>query len=190
VLELTERVGGGPLFTLGGTYDRVSHRMAATISAWAPTPELRHTLTSLGVRFSNYEGPSSIQSALIDCCVERRIAAASLWGHVPHYVSGTPNPKVVQALLQHLSALLGLQVDLGPLDVAARELDEQIEQALQGREDVQAYVSQIEAHAADEWQAIVPWEGTPGPLQSAESIIEELDTFLRELREDDEGATE
>jgi proteasome assembly chaperone (PAC2) family protein len=84
VLDLAERLGGSPVFALGSTYDRVSHRGPAQVSAWSPTAEIRHTLETMGVRFSAYEGPSGIQSALKERCRERGLPAASLWGHAPH----------------------------------------------------------------------------------------------------------
>ena len=54
------------LATLGGTYDAVSHHGAVQVTGIGTTPRLRHTLEGLGVSFSQYQGPSSVQTALLD----------------------------------------------------------------------------------------------------------------------------
>ncbi len=181
LLGLAERLGAGPVVSLGGTYDRVSHRGPPSVSGWSPTAELRQQMARMGLQFTGYQGPSSIHSALMEACRERGTAAASLWGHAPHYVSGVANPKVANALLEHLAALLGLELELGALGSAARELEAQIEQALLGRSDLSDYVRGISAAASNPRAEPAP-EGVP----SAESIVEDLEAFLRQLREDDE----
>jgi len=181
VLDLAERLQVGPLVSLGGTYDRVSHRGAATVSGWSPTPELRHSLASLGVRFTNYEGPSSIQAALMEACTRRGIAGASLWGHAPHYVSGIANPKVAHTVLLRLVELLGLQVDLDALAVAGRDMEAQIEQVLLGRQDLSDYVLGLQMHPYE-----TPETSGQDALPSTQSIVEDLEAFLRQLESDDD----
>jgi hypothetical protein len=148
-------------------------------------------LGQLGLRFNTYQGPSSIQSALMEACAKRAVPAASLWGHAPHYVSGAPNPKVAHALLERLRVLLDLDVDLTPLEVAGRDLEAQIEQALLGRDDLRNYVRRLEepiAEPAQESDSASSAEESAGPvsLPSAESIIDDLESLLRQIREDDE----
>ena len=93
------------MIALGGTYDAVSHRGQVSLSGHATSPELeRAAWTSFGITGSSYEGPSSVQSALLEACRERNIGAASLWGHAPHYVRAAPNPKVSHAMLQRAAA--------------------------------------------------------------------------------------
>jgi proteasome assembly chaperone (PAC2) family protein len=191
ILELAERVQASGIFSLGGTYDEVSHRGDATVTGWSPAPEMRERLGQLGLRFNTYQGPSSIQSALMEACAKRAVPAASLWGHAPHYVSGAPNPKVAHALLERLRVLLDLDVDLTPLEVAGRDLEAQIEQALLGRDDLRNYVRRLEepiAEPAQESDSASSAEESAGPvsLPSAESIIDDLESLLRQIREDDE----
>jgi proteasome assembly chaperone (PAC2) family protein len=180
VVELAAQLHAGPVLTLGGTYDRVSHRGPATISGWSPTPELRHSLASMGVRFTSYEGPSSIQSAVLEGCARRELPSASLWGHAPHYVTGVANVKVAYTLLERLAELLGLAVELEPLSAAGQQLEVQIEQALAGRSDLQDYVRSLEARMPED-------DDDPA---SAERIIEGVESFLRELDEDDDEGEE
>ena len=189
LLDLAESLDGSPLFTLGGTYDRVSHRGDARVSAWSPTMELRHVLARMEVPFSAYEGPTSIQTALVEGCRRRGLPCASLWGHAPHYVTGVPNPKVVHALLRRLAALLGLDVDLTALAAAGDELETQIEQALRGRDDLLDYVRRLDAGGAPDWEPGLSATPSPAEAPSTERIINDLETLLRRLDEDDEDDT-
>src|SRR5207237_3738968 len=107
VLGVATRLEVTQVLALGGTYDAVSHRGGVSLSGSATTPRLTERLQELGIGATQYEGPSSVQSALLDACRERGIAAASLWGHAPHYVRTAPNPKVTHALLGALRALIG-----------------------------------------------------------------------------------
>jgi hypothetical protein len=94
---------------------------------------------------------------------------------------------VVHALLQRLVGLAGLSVDLGALATAGAELEAQIEQALQGRDDLQEYVRQLEATTTERWNPLIAEqpEPTPGSTPSAESIIDDLESFLRQLDDDE-----
>src|SRR5205823_6947089 len=71
VIDLAERCGVSLLVTLGGTYDAVSHHGEPTVSGIGSTPRLRHTLEAMGVSFSQYQGPSSVQTALLDAARRR-----------------------------------------------------------------------------------------------------------------------
>ena len=83
ILDLAGRLGVSQMIALGGTYDAVSHRGQVSLSGHATSPELRERLAEFGITASSYEGPSSVQSALLEACREKDILAASLWGHAP-----------------------------------------------------------------------------------------------------------
>ena len=127
VLGLAKRLDVQQVVTLGGTYDAVSHRGRVSLSGNGTTPELHERLESLGIGGSSYEGPSSVQSALIERCREQNIGAASLWGHAPHYVRAAPNPKVSHAMLNALRILIDVDVDLasGRVTVAGHGFDDE-----------------------------------------------------------------
>jgi hypothetical protein len=99
-----------------------------------------------------------------------------------------PNSKVVHAVLQRLAALVGLSVDLGGLVTAGAELEAQIEQALQGRDDLQEYLRQLEAAGSERWDPLAVQQDEPssGEAPSTESIIDDLESFHRQLNDDEE----
>ena len=119
VIDLAERLDVSQVIALGGTYDAVSHRGQVSLSGHATSPELKEP-SRVRDHPSSYEGPSSVQSALLEACREQNLLAASLWGHAPHYVRAAPNPKVSHAMLRVLKTLLGVDLDLTELRSPAK----------------------------------------------------------------------
>jgi proteasome assembly chaperone (PAC2) family protein len=109
-------------------------------------------------------------------CQQAGIPSASLWAAVPHYVAAAPNPKAALALVRRLEGLVGVAVDASELETAAGDYERQVNLAVQGDPDVQAFVEQLEQAAGS--------AGEPGTLPSGESIARDLQRFLRQRGSD------
>lgn len=190
VLGLSERCGVTQVVALGGTYDAVPHRGPVQLSGHGTTPDLRQTLERLGVSLSTYEGPSSVQSALLDACQRRGLPAASLWGHAPHYVRAAPNLKVSHAVLQTLRGWLEIDIDLAELGAASRQLEERVDTAIGENPQLQEYVRQLgvdldQPTPAPPAESIDVHYTRPDPAD----VLRELEELLRRHGEErDEGA--
>ncbi|HYU20203.1 MAG TPA: PAC2 family protein [Chloroflexota bacterium] len=181
VLELAERCEVSQVVTLGGTYDAVPHRGPVQLSGHATTPELRRLFDRLGISQSSYEGPSSVQSALLEACQRRGLAAASLWGHAPHYVRAVPNLKVSHAVLKTLRAWLELEVDLAELHEAGRQLEARVDDAIAENPELQEYVRELGV-SLDQPAEPLPAEGAldlPMKRPDPAELLRELDELLR-----------
>lgn len=207
VLTVAMRLGVRRLVTLGGTYDSVVHAYAPVISGAASTPELRRRLEQLDVHGSGYQGPSSIQSALQAVFAERGLPAMSLWGHAPHYVQGVANVKVAAGILYKLGQALEIPFDLSALAAAAVRLDRRVDQLLRQNPELASYVDQLKDRLRAEGH-----EGSPSDISdlfddelpvgyldpedqppdserempNPESVVQELEDFLRRQRPADE----
>ncbi len=188
VMDLAERCEVSTIVALGGTFDAVAHRGRVTLSGHATTPELRRELENLDVSFSTYEGPSSVQSALLEACQRRGLPAASLWGHAPHYVRAAPNLKVSHAVLEALRSWLEIDVDLAELRVAGQQLEARVDAAMAENPELREYVEQLGVilEPADE----SPSDGSldlqitrPDPAE----VMRELEELLRRNQEKNEG---
>jgi proteasome assembly chaperone (PAC2) family protein len=144
ILNLAARLEVSQVIALGGTYDAVSHRGPVSLSGNATTTDLREALEGFGITSSSYEGPSSVQSALLDACKDRDLKAASLWGHAPHYVRSAPNPKVSFAMLRVLRTFLGVELDLTELEVAGEALEAKVDAAMRENPELRDYVEQLD----------------------------------------------
>lgn len=194
VLDLAQRCGVTLLVTLGGTYDAVSHHGEVQVSGIGSTPRLRQTLQSIDVNFSQYQGPSSVQTALLEAARRRGVPGASLWGHAPHYIQAVPNVKVCQGVLSKLGALVGLSLDLEELKGASRALEARVDEALAGNEELLSYVQRLDAGLVDDEPAEealeLTQEETPREMPSSDIVLRELEEFLRQNQRESRASDE
>jgi proteasome assembly chaperone (PAC2) family protein len=188
ILDLAGRLGVTQMIALGGTYDAVSHRGQVSMSGHATSPDLRDALAEFGITASSYEGPSSVQSALLEACREKNLLAASLWGHAPHYVRAAPNPKVSHAMLRVLKTLLGVDLDLTELEVAGEALESKVDAAMLENPELRDYVEQLDIveepvrePTVEELMADLPLS-RPDPAE----IMRELEEILKQRQPDGE----
>jgi proteasome assembly chaperone (PAC2) family protein len=178
VLALVRQLGVHRVITLGGLNDRVPHSRPARISAVVTRADMKPRLRSLGVLFSEYEGPSSIHTSLLMACLRHDVPACSLWGHVPSYAQVPWNPKVSYGLLTCLNALLELPVDLEPLRRRAQQLDELLERLVRQNPELATAIRQLEEEfdAGAEREPLSEAETLP-PL--SENVIRQIEELLR-----------
>ena len=132
-------------------------------------------------RRPSYEGPTGIASVVLDAATRRGMSYLSLMGQSPHYLQGSTNPAVSQALLTYVTRLLGLDLDLSQLDEAVKAFCTRCDQAVAHDASIQAYVRQLEQDYDSTADEALP------PLRdedlNSEKLIQELEDFLREERE-------
>jgi predicted ATP-grasp superfamily ATP-dependent carboligase len=80
----------------------------------------------LGLEGSGYEGPTGIVAVLGERLRADGVEVVSLWAGLPHYIPASPNPRGALALVQKVTACLGLPVDEEPLRASAVEFEERI----------------------------------------------------------------
>jgi proteasome assembly chaperone (PAC2) family protein len=182
ILELAQQCGVTNLVCIGGLLAEVTHSRPPRVSGSGTTPELLARVRSIGIEGSRYEGPTGIVGVLQDAARRLRLPSASLWGQVPHYLSATPNPQVLLALLQRLDQLLELGLDLGPQELEARRFGVQVDAALTRDPDAASYVRRLEEQERQEDEQEAPEHGGGEGLPSGEVVVRELEDFLRRRR--------
>ena len=162
--------------SLGALLDAVPHTREPRVSGRASSTALTDKVKWLGIQNSGYQGPTGIHTAFTDACDKHGLDQASIWGHSPHYVQTSPNPRVSHALLTKLNNLVDFAVDLNELDLAGQAFEEDVSNAIVKQSDVSAYVSKLErrydaSHRPDD-------EEIPDP----DDMVRELEEFLRSQR--------
>jgi len=188
VMDLVKQLEVSQVIALGGTYDAVSHRGQVSMSGHATSPELRERLAEFGITASSYEGPSSVQTALLEACREQNVLAASLWGHAPHYVRAAPNPKVSHAMLRVLQALLDVTVDVKELEVAGEALEAKVDAAMVENPELREYVDQLDIVGEPEPEPTVEDMMADLPISRPDpaELMRELEEILRLGRQERE----
>ena len=111
--------------------------------------------------------PSPTPAPRLGPCVQ-----ASIWGHCPHYVNTSPDPKVSHALLTRLRSLIDIDVDLEELYIAGNAYQEEVDKVIAKQPDVSSYVRRLERRYDE---ARTATEEIPSP----ETMVQELENFLR-----------
>ncbi len=170
--------------TLGALVADIPHTGPVRLSGTASPSWLARRLRALGVTPTRYAGPTGIVGVLNAAAARRRLAVAGLWGSTPEYLSASPNPKVALAMLETLSALIDLDVNLADLRELEAQFDREVDEVLASNPELEAYVRQLEEEEAQE--EAPPEEERPRseqePLPSGEDLIRELEEYLRRRR--------
>jgi predicted ATP-grasp superfamily ATP-dependent carboligase len=176
ILELARCCRVSLVLTLGALLADVAHTRPVSLTGSTSDRELA---AMLGIRPTRYEGPTGIVGVLNSACREQGMPTASLWANVPHYISGTENPRAALALVQRVAEFLQTRVDLPELQEAARQFEENLAEIVARNAEIAAYVKRLEAKGAEED------EPPPFPreeLPPASDLVAEIEQFLRQQR--------
>ena len=180
ITRLARSVGARRLVTLGSLVTDAVHTRAVPLTGFSTDPSVQTKLVSRGITRSSYEGPTGVVGVLHDACLRAELPAASVWAATPYYLGGTPNPKTALGLLDALDDVLELRLNLGELRIVADEFVRQVSLAVRDNDEMQQRIRNLEeaydaAGGATRPQPELPPAGT---------IIADLETFLRQQRDD------
>ena len=144
IARLAFEQGVETVIHIGALLDAVPHTRPVKLSGTATRPDLSEFLEGREIRSSNYQGPTGISSSVMDACVKQGLGYSSIWGHTPHYLQAAPNYRVAYSLLQPLTRLLRLPLDLEELRGAAAKFDDEVVRAVQADEQIGSYVGKLE----------------------------------------------
>lgn len=169
---------GGPAIVLGAFLAGVSHAAPTVLTGFATTPEYRARLSGMGIHPSGYEGPTGIQSALMEAFEEEGIPAISVWAAAPHYLAAMPNPKACADQLAAVDRFFELGLDLVEMKEAGATFEKQVGMALAKTGQNVTIAQNLEA-----MQAEPPKDERPAePLPPAEELVRGVEEFLRQRR--------
>lgn len=143
ILDLADRFHVTQLFTIGGTYDYVPHTHPPMVSGLFNHEELQERVIQAGLGLTEYSGPISIHTFILEAAKKRNLRAISLWGHVPQYLQ-TRNVKVACSVLKTVSGLTGIEIDLSDLEKAAEYFDQQINHLVEEDPKLQEVIGKLE----------------------------------------------
>lgn len=176
VLELARRCRVSLVLTLGALLANVAHTRPVSVTG---TTSDRELAAMLGIRPTRYEGPTGIVGVLNTTCREQGMPTASLWANVPHYISGTENPKAALVLVQRVAEFLHASVDLSDLEEEARQFEQNLAEIVARNAEIAAYVKRLEAKSTEE---VEPPPSPREELPPASDLVAEIEQFLRQQR--------
>ena len=117
------------IYLLGSLLDQIFHD-EVLISSIVQDSAGYNQVRELGCKLIEYEGQSSVHSAVMLEARHADIRCMSFWAHLPFYINN-PNELVAAELLRLLSPLLGVEVHTDELRQAWKKREKQIEQLVQ-----------------------------------------------------------
>ncbi len=181
LLDLAERYEVRQIFTIGGTYDYIPHTYPPMVSALFNHEELRERVIQAGLGLTEYSGPISIHTFILEAAKKRGLKALSLWGHAPQYLQ-TKNMKVVCAVLKRLIDMTKIEVDLSELENASEYFDQQVNHLVEQDPKLQEVISKLE-------EVYKRSEKIPQPSKMEEGVKDDkvvyIQAFLKKLEDEE-----
>jgi proteasome assembly chaperone (PAC2) family protein len=178
IVECLQTFKAQRLYTIGGYLDYAPHTRVPRLSAVVTHEALKDELEAYDVDLTDYEGPTSIQSYLLAACRAQGIEGISLWGGAPSYVQGS-YPRLTQAMLQFLSQLWHLPLNLEEIEEQAIELEATLHEQIDTNPELADYARRLE-------QVYDQADG-PQPDMNTDAIVDEIQQFLRRRRDNPLG---
>jgi predicted ATP-grasp superfamily ATP-dependent carboligase len=176
VVELATAWGVRMVVALGAFPAPAPHTRPVRLAATVP-PSSAGMLERIGVVQGELEVPTGIHGPLELAFDAVGVPAIALWARVPHYVAAMPFPEASAALIDGLSATLGLALDSTPLRAAADASRRTVDELIAGNPEHLAMVARLEQVVdAAEGNALNP----SGELPTGEEIAAEFERYLRD----------
>ena len=176
VAQLAVELGVGLVTGFGAYPAPVPHTRQGRIATTATSPELA---ARAGPVRATLDVPAGAMAAIERACADVGVPAVGLWAQVPHYTAAMAYPEAAAMLLEALSGLTGLRVDVEPLHQAAEALRVRLDGLVADRPEhvrmVHALETAFDAEMADEG----PVAGVD--LPSGDELAADFQRFLREV---------
>lgn len=140
VLRLVRECKIELVVSLGAYLDEVLYTRPVPLTGFSSDTKL---MTELDLLPSRYQGPTGIVGILADACRKNGIPNMSLWATLPHYLSASPNPRGALGLVLRLAQWLGLRVDTGPLERAAAEFQNKVNELVGNDPNLSAFIREL-----------------------------------------------
>lgn len=184
VAEFARERGVDTVLTFGAFIGAVSHRSIPIVRR-TPNEKMDAWTASLGYEETPYSGPTAFVTALLHAFDEHDIPAVSLWAAAPAYL-GAPNPSLSLALLEAAERVLDSPLDLERLQGIATDFVRKVEAALRANPEAAERLGRLidldPNEITGEGDAPSPESESPPELPSGRDLVEELERFLRDQR--------
>jgi len=181
LLNLAERFNVAQIFTIGGTYDYIPHTYPPMVSALFNHEELREKVIRVGLGLTEYSGPISIHTFILEAARKKGLKAVSLWGHVPQYLQ-TKNIKAVCSVLKKLMSLTRMELDLSDLEKAGEYFDQQVNHLVEEDPKLQEVIRQLEEVYKRSGNIPEPPKGEEG---LKEDKVVYIQAFLKKMEDEE-----
>ncbi len=145
IFSVASAYGVSRMYFIGSVAGAVPHTREPWLHSTVSDESLKEELEKYGIRFSNYEGPGSFITLLVQLAGRKGLPMASLVAEIPAYVQGR-NPAGLEAAIRKLSGLLGLRVSLDELRTVTDEFEERVSDLVKEKSDLADLIEKLESN--------------------------------------------
>ena len=170
VLRLLQALKLERYWLLGSMYDMVPHTRPLMVTGIASGEDLEKQLQRLGVRHSDYQGPTTIAYLISQQGAELGMETATLIVHLPQYARLDENYSGSLRLLEVVSSLYDWDIDLEEMREKAREQTRELTLSTETNPRLKAVLEQLEDYYDRRMEA-----------EEEPRLSPEVERFLREM---------
>lgn len=180
ILDVAEKFGASRVYTAAAAVASIHHSLEPRIWAVPNSPKLlpelkRHYVVLLS-ELEERRGSGNItglNGVLIGVARERNMEGACFLGEIPVYIAHFPlqYPKASRAILNVLTAVLGIRIDMGEIGFYAEQADREIERLYQS-------LPPEVRNELDKLKIVAPQTG-PITERDKQKILKEIEEFFK-----------
>ena len=190
VLDVAKRLSAKRVYTFAAAPGHIHHTRRPKVLGVTTHPGLIEELERNDVIPMGAGSISGLNGLLLGVAKERDMEGICLLGEIPVYITQVPNPRSAKAVLEVLTRLLAIEVDLSELDNWARNAEAEVEKNIEMLRESHGEEAKRLLDYFDrlKQQASAEETGIQEPLEfSTEELLGEVERFLKRTREEEEG---
>jgi len=143
IFSVCEEFGAKQIYFIGSVAGLVPHTREPRIFCSVSNPQVKKSFEKYGLKFTQYEGPSSIITYLLTQAGQRGLSMASLVAEIPAYVQGY-NPKCIETVSRWICGILELQVHLDELRAVGDEFERRLTEVVEKQPELAENIHKLE----------------------------------------------
>ncbi len=195
VLDVGEKFGCQRVYTSGAAVTQIHHTVKPIVWAVPNNENLldeikdhENTILMSGIEGRSGQGTiTGLNGLLLGVAKARGLEAVCLMGEIPYYLQGAPwsYPKASKSVLEIVTKILDVKIDLSQLDKLAKRVEENIEELLESLYKAEVIPPQVRDEI-EKLRYARPTE--PGPITEEEQkkMMEHIDELFKEGGRKDE----
>jgi len=154
VVEAARQLGAKRVISTAAAPASINHHDRPKVWAVANQPSLLDYLKQHDVVLMQNGHISGMNGLVLAAAAEQGVEAFCLLGEIPYYAVGLPNPRASQAILQVISHMLDLKLDLRDLEMIAKEAESEIDHMVKTSQQMADLVQRLEPGKAPEVSSV------------------------------------
>lgn len=143
VFHVAKEIGVESIYFIGSFGGTVPHTREPRLFATVSEESIKPGLETLGIKFSNYEGPASVATHMLTRAKDAEMTMANLSAEIPAYIEGI-NAKSIEAVARKLAAILDLTLDFDKLRKNSDRWERKLTKAVSKKEELLEHIQKLE----------------------------------------------